>query len=802
MTQGTNRDQFGDGYFTIWQHADGRLKLNGPLNGNTEFDEVEYYVDCDDDSWTNIAISQKPLEGGLLELSMYQDGELLGSNRVHSSDAFSGPIKVYASNPFMPPADFFQIRNFIHRSAPYEPASCDATDPCDGIHECETFINSCAVAPWRGTRLAEPNAHDQFKISAEVFCTDRVASNWENVLHVHTGTNREKFGDRYFTIWKQGGHADRIRIVAPAFDNPHYELNAYVDCAPGWHTFTVQQSKFDGNKMNLEIIFDGDVVESQVVEKNNLYSGPLFVDVSNEFAWPAAYDHLVRNFFHQNIACADPCVGKENCQTIVNECEILPVTNTKIMEVEASLNFKASVEVLCDHSLPLDGQWKNIFHMTGGENYGSPGDRTFAMFRSRNDNQLLITVNDPAGSNHQKYVYDECSQGRWNEYSVEVRQVENNPSLVRYVLSVNEREVLEGFYSRDGTLSEGPIHVYAADDYYQTATAHAIRNFYYQTFDELDGISCDDPTDPCEEEGLDNCNTIVDSCPVAPEPNKQIGTVDASLNYKLSVDVLCSHMMPLDGQWKNIFHVTGGENYGQPGDRTFAMFRNRNENKLLIVANDPNGSNHQSIRYVDCNDGEWNTYSLEVRQDETSINILKYAIFIDGVEIDAGLYSKDGALTEGDLKVFVSDDYYDSALTFPVRNFFYQTFDEIEEVACENSTDPCDGLENCTTVVDSCPINPKKNVEVGTISASLNYKFSADVLCSHTMPLDGQWKNIIHVTGGENYGNPGDRTFAMFRNRNENKLLIVANDPTGSNHQSIRYVDCNDGEWNTYSVEH
>ena len=142
MTQGTNRDQFGDRYFTIWQRADGKLKLNGPLKGNTEFDEVEYFVDCEDETWTNIAISQTQHDGGLLELSMFQDGVLIGSDLLHSRDAYSGPIKVYASNPFMPPAEYFQIKNFLHRSAPYVAAPCDVADPCDGLEKCETLVRT------------------------------------------------------------------------------------------------------------------------------------------------------------------------------------------------------------------------------------------------------------------------------------------------------------------------------------------------------------------------------------------------------------------------------------------------------------------------------------------------------------------------------------------------------------------------------------------------------------------------------------------------------------------------------------
>jgi len=667
MTQGTNRDQFGDRYFTIWQRADGKLKLNGPLKGNTQFDEVEYFVDCEDETWTNIAISQTQRDGGLLELSMFQDGELLGSDLLHSRDAFTGPIKVYASNPFMPPAEFFQIKNFYHRSAPYVAAPCVATDPCEDLEKCETLINSCPVAPWSGTRLADISAHEEFKISAEVMCTDRVAASWENVLHVHTGTNREHFGDRYFTIWKQAGMTDGIRIVAPAFGNPHHELNAYVNCAPGWHTFTVQQSKTEDNNFNLEIFFDDVVVESQVVDKSNTYNGPLFVDVANDFHWPAAYDHQVRNFYHQDMSCSDPCFGKDNCTTFVNACEISPAQDNRITRVDSAVNYKVSAEIFCAHNMPLNGQWKNVVQLTAGQTIGNVGDRTFAVFRYPSENRMYMTVTDPNLHKFEKVMPLDCTEGEWNTYSVEVRQQEDAPMHVRYTMFQDDVEVFSSGYDANAGY-DGSLKAYASNPWMESASEYSLRNFYFQTFNE---VACTS-SDPCD--GLADCTAIVGSCGVAPTKGTLASTVSASLNFKASADVKCNHNMPLDGRWKNVLHMTGGGALGNIGDRTFAIFRKQRQNQLYIAVNDPTGSHNERVFNVDCNDGEWNNYSVEVRALEDNPTNVKFTLKQDDTVVGEGVYPASGAYSDGDLEAWISHDTMDSGSSYYVKNFIYQTF--------------------------------------------------------------------------------------------------------------------------------
>ena len=126
--------------------------------------------------------------------------------------------------------------------------------------------------------------------------------------------------------------------------------------------------------------------------------------------------------------------------------------------------------------------------------------------------------------------------------------------------------------------------------------------------------------------------------------------------------------------------MTGGNDYGAPGDRTFAFFQRPSDQKIHFVVNDPDyvhpvvgDKYHQRDYEVECNDQEWNTYSVEVRLVEGTVSSLKYVMSVDGVSVLEGTYDSTGSITTGVLEAFVSDNFYLAASGYQVRNFFYQT---------------------------------------------------------------------------------------------------------------------------------
>ena len=179
--------------------------------------------------------------------------------------------------------------------------------------------------------------------------------------------------------------------------------------------------------------------------------------------------------------------------------------------------------------------------------------------------------------------------------------------------------------------------------------------------------------------------------------DNKIATVPAALNYKFSAEILCNK----NGNSENIIYVTAGD-HGDVGSRQFALFVSQ-EHKIHFAVTNPYFGGKQHASNVECADGSWNTYSVQVRQVEGSPEQLKYVVLIDGNQIAEGTYASNDAYTVGDLEVFFSNWWSAAAATdYHVKNFFYQRFEDCY-------SDPCDGLQDCQTIINGCEIAPVRN---------------------------------------------------------------------------------------------
>ena len=94
--------------------------------------------------------------------------------------------------------------------------------------------------------------------------------------------------------------------------------------------------------------------------------------------------------------------------------------------------------------------------------------------------------------------------------------------------------------------------------------------------------------------------------------------------------------------------------------------------------NNPHGTKRYSdVVSLRCTPGEWKTFTLEVRQSEASPMTLRYVASINGKEVKSEAYPVSGSLSTGEIKFYVSNPWDDAATGYSVRNFFYQTFEEI-----------------------------------------------------------------------------------------------------------------------------
>jgi len=202
----------------------------------------------------------------------------------------------------------------------------------------------------------------------------------------------------------------------------------------------------------------------------------------NKVAW----QFEVRNFFHQDLSCSDPCEGQASCTTLVNGCAVAPVFNNQIATVEATVNYKFSAEIFCAHNMPLstNDTWFNIIHVTTGGDLGGLGDRTFTMARMPASNTMYMTVTDPQRPWNHKWKTIGCTQGEWNTYSVEVRQETYDSSLLIYQMKKDGALIHEYDYDVNQGKTSGPLKVFTSNPFDGVATEYSLRNFYYQTFEE------------------------------------------------------------------------------------------------------------------------------------------------------------------------------------------------------------------------------------------------------------------------------------------------------------------------------
>ena len=145
--------------------------------------------------------------------------------------------------------------------------------------------------------------------------------------------------------------------------------------------------------------------------------------------------------------------------------------------------------------------------------------------------------------------------------------------------------------------------------------------------------------------------------------------------------------MTPDGNWQNLFLVTINGDMNELGDRTFGLWQLPDDPLLHLAVSDPNGDN--GVKRVDefsCNDGEWATYSVEVSQVSGAPSTLQYTTKINGNDLHTSTYAASVAPKNSDLQVFVAnnDPHHNPATGYSVKNFFYQTFEEVPPCALEN----------------------------------------------------------------------------------------------------------------------
>ncbi|CAG5104800.1 Oidioi.mRNA.OKI2018_I69.chr1.g1554.t1.cds [Oikopleura dioica] len=376
------------------------------------------------------------------------------------------------------------------------------------------------------------------------------------------------------------------------------------------------------------------------------------------------------------IPCDDPCEGRENCETFIDDCAINPSRENLITTVIASVNHVTSVDVLCTHVESSTGM--NFVHMTNMAMSGNAGQRFFALYRQPDCQSISLSFAYPEICKFFSQADDfECVPGEWNTFKLEQRQDENDPALTNIVVSIDDTIVAERVAATHRVLKGDELNVYASNKWNDAAVDYSIRNFFYQTFDEINYEPCV-AVDPCE--GKNDCTTFVDSCEMQPSYKNQCGRVTAEINIVVSAEVKCSHDMEL-GDWTNILQLTSSNLQGNPGQRFFMLLRHKDNQQLQLSVDDPSNDKLWSgSGYFDCVPGEWQTWRYERTQNSENPIMTDLSVSLDGVTVFSNSVRTDNVYANDDLDVYLSNRWHIAGSAYAVRNFYYQTSPKIHTV--------------------------------------------------------------------------------------------------------------------------
>jgi hypothetical protein len=102
------------------------------------------------------------------------------------------------------------------------------------------------------------------------------------------------------------------------------------------------------------------------------------------------------------------------------------------------------------------------------------------------------------------------------------------------------------------------------------------------------------------------------------------------------------------------------------------------------------------------------------------------------------------------------------------------------------------------TLIGNEPFAPADDYLVGTIDSAAYSTFEVDIFCATgSLPFDN-WKSILHISSGTDWGNLGSRVFALWRDDDSESLFIASPGVIPGN--SFAWHTCVANTYSTYKI--
>nr|XP_047137903.1 uncharacterized protein LOC100212432 [Hydra vulgaris] len=709
FTVGSDADKYGDRVPGVWFHnnGDGSLHIAAPINGdiNRYFDTTPLPLN----DWSHIEISQQ-LENNIYIYKIQLNGENVFSE-VNSQPKSFDNVKVYASDPWYLAQDGL-IKNLviINRQPDEEFLQNAVVVGADVVEDAteHTIVKDNLIAEL-------PSLEKTYSVSFKIKPT-LYSQGWKSVIHLTIGQNIGRYGDRTPAVWFLHDGSGRLTIASAINDNANYYFHTEPLQLNKWSSVQISQVRI--KEVHTFIVYiDGKVIHSVENTKPQSFKN---VKVYTADPW---YDT-------QDGSLKDLRIINGNVEKLIEDRETPLVQRNQVAVIpKLEKSFRVYFDV---KPKSFSKGWHNVIHFTIDSDVNKYGDRVPGVwFHNSGDGSLYIAA--PINGNLDRVFKTEpLLLNEWSHVEIS-QQLENNIYL--YTIKLNGEIIFSEENSQPKSFDN--VKVYASNPWY------AAQDGFIKDLSIVNGKP--------DDELLPNVLLITkDYLEMLTEEILKKNNLVATLPYLEKTYSVSFELMPRSYSqgWKSVIHLTIGQNIGQYGERTPAVWFLHDGSGRLAIASAISGNQNYYFLTDPLNLNEWsNLRILQYRNNGVYI----FSVYINGKLIHSIENTKPQSFKN--VKVYTADPWYDaqdgSIKDLRIVNGNIEQLIENKETRLVQS--------NLVAVI------PK---------LEKSYKIYFDVKPNS---FSEGWHNVIHFTIGSDVNKYGDRVPGVwFHNSGDGSLYIAA----------------------------
>ncbi|XP_065656161.1 uncharacterized protein LOC100212432 isoform X5 [Hydra vulgaris] len=708
FTVGSDVDKYGDRVPGVWFHnnGDGSLHIAAPINGdiNRYFDTAPLPLN----NWSHIEISQQ-LENNIYIYKIQLNGENVFSEVNTQPKSFDN-VKVYASDPWYLAQDGL-IKNLviINRQPDEESLQNAVVIGADVVEDTteHTLVKDNLIAEL-------PSLEKTYSVSFKIKPT-LYSQGWKSVIHLTIGQNFGRYGDRTPAVWFLHDGSGRLTIASAINDNANYYFHTEPLQLNKWSSVQISQVRIK-EVYTFIVYIDGKVIHSVENTKPQSFKN---VKVYTADPW---YDT-------QDASLKDLRVINGNVEKLIEDKETPLVQRNQVAVIpKLEKSFRVYFDV---KPKSFSNGWHNVIHFTIGSDINKYGDRVPGVwFHNSGDGSLYIAA--PINGNLDRVFKTEpLPLNEWSHVEIS-QQLES--SIYLYAIKLNGEIVFSEENKQPKSFDN--VKVYASNPWY------AAQDGFIKDLSIVNGKP--------DDESLSNVVLVTKDLDLATEEMLKKNNLIATLPLLDKAYSVSFNLKPNSYSvgWKSVIHLTIGQNFGQYGERTPAVWFLHDGSGKLTIASAINGNPNYYFLTDPLPLNQWSN----VRISQFRFNgIYTFTVYINGKLIHSIENTKPQSFKN--VKVYTADPWYDEQDGFIkdlriINGNIEQLIEDKETPLVQN---------NLVAVIPRLEKIFKVYFEVKPKSFS-----------------EG-WRNVIHFTIGSDVSKYGDRVPGVwFHNSGDGSLYIAA----------------------------